>query len=540
MTISAELAQRISQHQQQLQTQSLSELFIGSDRAKQLTLAAAQLTLDFSRQFCTAETLQLFETLCDQLQLRSRIDDLFDGAIVNGTEQRPALHTSLRCMSDNTPNAAAVRNVQAAMQNLIDALYAGRISGFDGQSFTDLVHIGIGGSDLGPRFATTALRKFWNGKLRVHFVANIDPAELTDILGELNPATTLISTASKSFTTLETLANTTAARRWLQAAAGSRNVDSHFIAITANPAKAQAFGIPANQILPMWDWVGGRYSLWSAIGLPIAIAVGWDNFKKLLDGAAAMDTHYRSASFAQNMPALLGFFEWWYSTCWQAHSALVLPYSHRLRLFPAFLQQLSMESLGKGVDIDGQPLTDHSGLVVWGEPGTNSQHSFMQLLHQGTRFIPVDFIAVAEAETVAKGVADADARHSHLLANCLSQSRALMVGKSLDQAEQELSAAGMAHAQIQALAPHKVQPGNRPSNTIVLGTLNPESLGALIALYEHKVFTQSVLWNINAFDQWGVELGKQSAAAIFAALDGGNVASFDPSTQQLIERFKST
>ena len=498
------------------------------------SLEAAQLTLDFSKQFCTTETLQLFDALCDQLQLRNRIDDLFGGATVNGTEQRPALHTSLRANNTSAPNYADVVRVQTGMRNLVEALHMGQLNGFDGQPFTDLVHIGIGGSDLGPRFVTAALHSFWSKKLRVHFAANIDPAELADILSDLNPATTLFSAASKSFTTLETLTNTTAARRWLQAAAGTRNVDRHFIAITASPAKAQAFGIPATQILPMWDWVGGRYSLWSAIGLPIAIAMGWDNFKALLRGAAAMDAHYRSAPFTANMPALLGLLEWWYSSYWQAHSALVLPYSHRLRLFPAFLQQLSMESLGKSVDINGEPLSGHSGLVIWGEPGTNSQHSFMQLLHQGTRFIPVDFIAVAKTEH------DDDARHLHLLANCLSQSRALMVGKSLEQATQELMVAGLPNEQIETLAPHKVQPGNRPSNTIVLDTLNPESLGALIALYEHKVFTQSVLWSINAFDQWGVELGKQSAATIFAALDGDNTASFDPSTTQLIDRFKST
>jgi glucose-6-phosphate isomerase len=535
VTISAELAQRLSRHQQQLQTQSLSALFAADDaRAKTFSFDAAQLTLDFSKQFCTTETLQLFDELCTQLQLGDRIEDLFTGAIINGTEQRPALHTSLRSEDNAAPNYNDVARVQADMHKLVDALHSGQLKGFDDQPFTDLVHIGIGGSDLGPRFVTLALRSFWNGKLRVHFAANVDPVELTDILSELNPATTLFSTASKSFTTLETLTNTTAARRWIQAAAGERNVDKHFIAITANPAKAQAFGIPASQILPMWDWVGGRYSLWSAIGLPIAIAIGWDNFKALLQGAAAMDSHYRRAPFTANMPALMGFLEWWYSTYWQAHSALVLPYSHRLRLFPAFLQQLSMESLGKGVDVNGKPLPGHSGLVIWGEPGTNSQHSFMQLLHQGTRFIPVDFIAIAKTER------NDDARHSHLLANCLSQSRALMAGKSLEQAEQELAAAGMSREQIQALAPHKVQPGNRPSNTIVLDSLTPARLGALIALYEHKVFTQSVLWNINAFDQWGVELGKQSAVTIFAALDGDNSTRFDASTQQLIDRFKST
>ncbi len=531
--IASTLAPRFAQHHQQLQKQSLATLLQPAERAREFSLDAAQLTLDFSKQFCDSTTLQLFDELCAELQLRGRIDDLFNGAIVNGTEQRPALHTSLRTADESAPKHAEVVRAQTAMRTLVEALHANQLTGFDGRPFTDIVHIGIGGSDLGPRFVTAALRAFWSKRLRVHFAANVDPAELSDILADLDPATTLFSTASKSFTTLETLTNTTAARQWLQAAAGARNVDAHFIAITANAAKAQAFGIPAAQILPMWDWVGGRYSLWSAIGLPIAIAIGWDNFQALLDGAAQMDTHYRSAPFSANMPALLGFFEWWYSTYWHAHSALVLPYSHRLRLFPAFLQQLSMESLGKSVDREGNALAGHSGLVVWGEPGTNSQHSFMQLLHQGTRFIPVDFIAVVQPEQ--KG----DERHAHLFANCLSQSRALLVGKSLEQAREELRASGLPDDQIDALAPHKVQPGNRPSNTIVLDNLNPTRLGALIALYEHKVFTQSVLWDINAFDQWGVELGKQSAVSIYTALTESNAQNFDASTAQLIDRFKS-
>lgn len=523
---------------------SLLDLFNTPTRAQAFSLDAAQLNLDFSKHFCNAETLRLFDTLCVQMNLQARIEDLFDGAIVNSTEQRPALHTSLRAEDSRAPNYSAVARVQEDMRNLVEALYAGQLRGFGGQRFTDVVHIGIGGSDLGPRFVASALRAFRSERLRVHFVSNVDPDELTDTLRELNPATTLFISASKSFTTLETLSNTTAARRWLQTAAAAHGVDGHFIAITANPAKAQAFGIPAAQILPMWDWVGGRYSLWSAIGLPIAIAIGWDNFKALLHGAATMDAHYRSAPPTANMPALLALLEWWYSAYWQAHSALVLPYSHRLRRFPAFLQQLSMESLGKSVDLAGLPLAGHSGLAVWGEPGSNSQHSFMQLLHQGTRFIPVDFIAVASSNAPASSNAaanlddDGDRRHTHLYANCLSQSRALMIGKSRAQAERELASAGMTTEQIDALAPHKVQPGNRPSSTIVLDALTPERLGALIALYEHKVFTLSVLWNINAFDQWGVELGKQAATEIFAAIENGDASSLDPSTAHLIERFK--
>jgi glucose-6-phosphate isomerase len=530
----AELEHRLAQHRQQLSATSLIELFNQqSDRAVAFSIDAAGLTLDFSKHFCNADTLALFGALAGQVELRAHIEDLFKGTGVNRSEQRAALHTSLRSEDPNAPHYNEVRVAQAAMRALIDTLYAKQLKGFSGKSFTDVIHIGIGGSDLGPRFLVTALRAFWRNEINVHFVANVDPDELADTLAALNPETTLVISASKSFTTLETLTNTIAARNWLQAAAGAGSVDNHFIAITANSAKAIAFGIPAAQIFPMWDWVGGRYSLWSAIGLPIAIAIGWDNFQALLRGAAAMDTHYRTAPFTANMPALLGLLEWWYCNYWQAHSTLVLPYSHRLQLFPAFLQQLSMESLGKSVDMDGQFIAGHSGPVIWGEPGTNGQHSFMQLLHQGTRFIPTDFIVVARGS-------QKDERHAHLYANGLSQSRALMVGKSLDQVTQELINAGLSREQIAALAPHKVHIGKRPSSVIVLESLTPERLGALIALYEHKVFTQSVILNINAFDQWGVELGKQSAAIIFAALNGASTQELDPSTIALIEKFKAS
>ena len=529
----ANLAQRLSHHRQELEKIALTDLFDRNpDRAKQMTVNAAHLTLDFSKQRCNTETLQLFEQLGQAINLPNRIDAMFKGAIVNPTEQRAALHASLRSLDATAPMRDEIASVLNRMQTLTEALQQKKLVGFSGQVFTDVVHIGIGGSDLGPRFVVSALKAFWTGSQRVHFVANVDPCELADTLAELNPETTLIITASKTFTTLETLSNSQAARAWLQAAAGDRSIDAHLVAITANPARAASLGTPESQIFPMWDWVGGRYSLWSAIGLPIAIAVGWENFRALLDGAANMDNHYRTAPLAANMPALLAFFECWYSTDWNAHSALVLPYSHRLRLFPAFLQQLSMESLGKSVTIDGAPVEGNTGLVVWGEPGTNSQHSFMQLLHQGTRFIPVDFIAVAKPEDPG------NEQHTHLYANCLSQSRALMIGKSRQQVMSELQAGGLTNEEALALAPHKVHSGNRPSNTLFIDRLTPNALGALIALYEHKVHAQSVIWDINAFDQWGVELGKQSATAIFGVISGKTTAALDGSTSQLIERFR--
>lgn len=526
------LQQQLTAHKAELAGSSLLSLFSKPGRASQFQLTAAGLTLDYSKHFCTGRTLDLFEDLTRQIDLRNQIDRLFDGAAVNTTEQRPALHTALRSQDRNSPRYQEVAATKARMQKLVQALHQRQLSGFDGHPFTDVVNIGIGGSDLGPRFVNSALEPGASGSVRVHFVANVDPDELLDTLQGLNPATTLFITASKSFATLETLSNTQAARRWLQAAAGDSDLSGHFVAVTANAAAAIAFGIPADNIFPMWDWVGGRYSLWSAIGLPIAIAIGWDGFAALLDGAAAMDTHFREAAPRANMPVLLALLECWYSDHWQAHSALTLPYSHRLRLFPAYLQQLSMESLGKSVTLDGNKVQGHTGLPIWGEPGTNGQHSFMELLHQGTRFIPVDFIAVLRPEP------QGDERYRHLYANCLSQSHVLMVGKSAQQAHDEMLAAGMTPAQAATLAPHRAQPGNRPSSTIVMHSLTPATLGALIALHEHKVYTQSVIWGINAFDQWGVELGKKAASSIFSALGGDGGANLDESTNQLIGLFR--
>lgn len=534
MTDIAKLDHCFAQHQKQLCASSLIELFNNtSDRARQLSLSAAGLTLDYSKHLCNTDTLKLFDDLTCEMGLRDHIENLFSGIDVNRTEKRAALHTSLRSDAPRAPKHDEIAATKVQMRSLVEALHAGRLKGFSSEPFTDIVNIGIGGSDLGPRLVVTALRPYWSSSLRVHFVANVDPDELTDTLAGLRPETTLVITASKSFTTQETLSNTRAVKAWLQASAGERNVDHHFIAITSCPNKAIAFGIPSSQVLPIWDWVGGRYSLWSAIGLPIAAAVGWDNFEALLQGASDMDNHYRHTPFTQNMPTILALLEWWYCKYWQAHSALVMPYSHRLRLFPAFLQQLSMESLGKSVDIDGNPMQDQTGLVIWGEPGTNGQHSFMQLLHQGTRFIPVDFIAVAQSPT------DADDRHAQLYANCLSQSRALMTGRPLADVTGELLGSGLTPAEAAALAPHKVHPGNRPSSTIVLESLTPASLGALLALYEHKVHAQSVIWNINAFDQWGVELGKLSATTIFNAMRGEPTPQLDSSTRQLIEHYNS-
>jgi glucose-6-phosphate isomerase len=527
------LSARLQDHQQQLSTTHLSDLFQQDpQRAMRMQISAAGLTLDYSKNHCDATTLGLFGEAAANTRLRDTIADLMAGAIVNPTEQRPALHTALRSPQPPASVQHDIATVASRLENFIARLRSRQLTGFSGKPISDVINIGIGGSDLGPRMVTTTLKAWHNGP-HVHFVANIDPVELTDTLQRLDPASTLLITASKSFATLETRSNSLAARAWIEAAAQGRDFSGQLVAITASPDRARQFGIEDSNIFPMWDWVGGRYSLWSAIGLPIAIAIGWEQFRALLQGGAAMDEHYRTASVPHNMPAMLALLECWYLNHWDAHSIAVLPYAHRLRLFPAFLQQLSMESLGKATTLEGRAVDHHTGAVIWGEPGTNSQHSFMQLLHQGTRLIPVDFILPLAGETALSE------QHAHLVANCLSQSRALMVGRGADEVHRELAAAGLGEDDINRQLRHRILPGNRPSNTISMQRLEPATLGALIALYEHKVHAQSVLWGINAFDQWGVELGKKIEGQVFPVLAGNDEGgALDASTLSLAAQFR--
>jgi glucose-6-phosphate isomerase len=476
--------------------------------------------------------------LAEQAALPAAINALLHGDKVNNTEKRAALHTALR--STNSPlHGQEIADVLTRMEGMVAAIHNGSWRGFSGEKISDIVNIGIGGSDLGPQMATHALNAFNTQNVRLHFVSNVDPSCLQEILAHLNPARTLFIVASKSFTTLETLLNAEAAKHWILAATNSEQaqtaISKHFVAISTAVQKAQAFGIDAANILPIWDWVGGRYSLWSAIGLPIALAVGMRNFRQMLAGAAAMDEHFATAPLVQNMPVIMGLLGVWYRHFWGAHSHAVLPYDHYLRYFPDYLQQLDMESNGKSVSREGLTLPYSSGPIIWGSVGTNGQHSFHQLLHQGTHFIPADFILTLHGRTKNTE------RHCHLLANGLAQSQALMCGKTLEQAENELRQQGVSETEITSLAPHKTIPGNRPSSIISLDALTPFTLGALAALYEHKVYVQSVLWNINPFDQWGVELGKQLSMPIFHELNGaptinGNMQ--DASTTALIVRYQ--
>lgn len=518
-----------------LASQSLISLFVeDANRVNDYSAEAAGLYLDYSKNRVNDRVMALlFEAACEK-GLEPKIQSLLSGDMTNYTEKRPALHTALRgSLKAPIDKQALVADVQAQMTEFVDAVHSGRWVGATGKKITDIVNIGIGGSDLGPLMVTEALKPYQHPDINCHFVSNVDAADLLSALEKATPESTLFVVASKTFTTLETLTNATTARNWLTEALGTDiDVSKHFIATTSNVDNAVKFGIDEANIFPMWDWVGGRYSLWSSIGLPIALGLGMENFSLLLAGAAEMDTHFSEQPLEDNLPVILALLGVWYTNYWQAHTHAIIPYAHDLRMFPKYLQQLDMESNGKSATQNG-PVNHLTGPIIWGEAGTNGQHSFHQLLHQGTRLVPVDFIAPLKAQH------EHSEHQTHLFANCLSQSYALMVGKTLDQAKQEFIDIGYSNEESEQLAHHKVMEGNRPTNTILMDELTPRTLGALIALYEHKVFVQSVMWDINPFDQWGVELGKKISTLISGVIsDGTDGSSFDASTQSLIERFQ--
>ncbi len=511
-------------------------------RYAKYSLHAGPWLLDYSKNRITENTLPLLIALAEQAGLPTHIHDMFAGAKINRTEQRAVLHVALRnrgnqpVLVDGEDVMPAVNAVLAKMRNFSQAVRNGQWRGHTGKTVTDVVNIGIGGSDLGPLMVTEALRHYGRADLRLHFVSNIDGTHLLETLKPLNPETTLFIVASKTFTTQETLTNAWSARQWLVAALGDeRAVARHFVALSTNAEAVSKFGINTDNMFAFWDWVGGRYSLWSAIGLSIAIAVGMEHFEELLAGAYAMDEHFRSAPLERNMPVILGLLGVWYNNFFAAHTHAVLPYDQYLHRLPAYLQQADMESNGKQVTLDGQTIADYqTGAVLWGEPGTNGQHAFYQLIHQGTRLIPCDFIIPAQSHN------QLGEHHLILLSNFLAQTEALMQGKTSDEARQELTAAGLSGPALEQLLPHKVFPGNRPSNSLVCKRLDPHALGALIALYEHKIFTQGVIWGINSFDQWGVELGKQLAKNILPELRHDRpVATHDASTNGLINYWKT-
>ena len=533
--------QALNDHRKAMQDFSMREAFNADpQRFNQFTLSSCGLFLDYSKNLINAQTRDLLVGLANEVDLKGAIKALFEGEIVNASENRPALHTALRrpvgdkLLVNGVNVMPDVHKVLNQITDLVGRIHDGLWRGYTEKPITDVVNIGIGGSFLGPQLVSEALLSYTHKGVRCHYLANIDGSEFHELTMKLRAETTLFIVSSKSFNTLETLKNAQAARAWYLAQGGSEaELYRHFIAVSSNNAAAVAFGIREENIFPMWDWVGGRYSLWSAIGLPIALAIGMSNFKELLSGAYTMDQHFQSAPFEQNMPVLLALLGVWYGNFWGAQSHAILPYDHYLRNITKHLQQLDMESNGKSVRQDGTPVSTDTGPVIWGGVGCNGQHAYHQLLHQGTQLIPADFIVPIVS---FNPVAD---HHQWLYANCLSQSQALMLGKTRAEAEAELRDKGASEEEVQKLASHKVIPGNRPSNTLVVERISPRRLGALVALYEHKVFVQSVVWGINAFDQWGVELGKELGKGVYNRLVGSeeNPAE-DASTQGLINYFR--
>ncbi|WP_020674969.1 glucose-6-phosphate isomerase [Geopsychrobacter electrodiphilus] len=533
--------QALDKQQRQLASTSMRELFAADPhRFEQFSLQLNDLLFDFSKNFVTAETIERLTQLADQTGLRRNIDALFSGERINLTEGRAALHTALRNRGDKPVYVDGqdvmpqIRTVLRQMADFSDRVRNGSWRGYTGRPITDVVNIGIGGSDLGPLMVTEALKPYASNELRSHFVSNVDASQLCEILKTLNPETSLFLIASKTFTTQETLTNAHSARDWFLARAqDEQHIARHFVALSTNRAKVIAFGIDPANMFEFWDWVGGRYSLWSAIGLSIVLTIGMKNFEELLAGAHLVDEHFRSAAWGENIPVMMGLIGLWNNNFLGAETQAILPYDQYLHRFPAYLQQADMESNGKRVTLEGRAVDYATGPIIWGEPGTNGQHAFYQLIHQGTRLIPCDFLVAANSQNPL------GEHQAILLSNVLAQSEALMMGKTAAEARAEMTADGLSATEIEALLPHKVFPGNRPSNTFLYPRLDPKTLGMLIALYEHKIFVQANIWGTNPFDQWGVELGKQLAKKILPELTGdGAVGQHDCSTSGLIARIR--
>ncbi len=531
--------QALQEHVEQVRDLHMRELFAADpQRFNRYSLRCGELLLDYSKNRITDETLRLLFALARESALQDWIERMFRGDKINFTEQRAVLHTALRNRS-NTPVCVDGQDVMPEVNRVLEKMrgFTGQVrsgswKGFSGKPISDVVNIGIGGSDLGPVMVTEALIPY-QGPLAVHFVSNVDGSQIHDTLVRLNPETTLFLVASKTFTTQETLANAHQARRWLLEAAGADSaVAQHFVALSTNRAQVQAFGIDPDNMFEFWDWVGGRYSLWSAIGLSIALYVGMERFEELLAGAHDMDQHFRSAPLEQNMPVILAMLGIWYQNFMGAESHAILPYDQHLHRLPAYLQQADMESNGKRVTRSGEVVDYSTGPVIWGEPGTNGQHAFYQLIHQGTRLIPADFLTAVNAHHSLKG------QQQILFCNYIAQTEALMRGKTQAEARAELESQGLTEQQIRDLLPHKLFPGNRPTNSLLYPRLTPFLLGQLIALYEHKIFVQGAVWQINSFDQWGVELGKQLASMVQSELEQGIAGAHDASTLGLLDFYR--
>jgi len=529
-------------HHQEMEALHMRDMFkADEDRFNKFSLTFKDILLDYSKNRIDDKSMRLLFDLAREVELKPAIDRMFAGEKINNTEDRAVLHVALRNRSnrpvvvDGEDVMPAVNHVLDRMREFTESVRSGAWLGCTGKPITDIVNIGIGGSDLGPVMVCDALKPFAQEGLNVHFVSNVDGTQIVETLKGLSRETTLFVIASKTFTTQETIANAKTARDWFLTRGGTKSaVSKHFVAVSTNAKAVENFGIDTDHMFEFWDWVGGRYSLWSAVGLSIALYIGMDNFEKLLAGAHDMDEHFRTAPFEENMPVILALLGVWYNNFFDADSHAILPYDQYMHRFPAYFQQGDMESNGKRVTRDGEPVDYSTGPIIWGEPGTNGQHAFYQLIHQGTKLVPTDFLAPVDTKNPI------GQHHMLLLSNFFAQAEALMLGKTEDEVRTELEAEGLSGDVLETLLPHKVFPGNKPSNSILFQKLFPETLGALIAMYEHKIYVQSVVWNLNAFDQWGVELGKQLARKILPELMlDGEVTTHDSSTNGLINVYKS-
>ncbi len=532
----------LEKHQDKISEEAIADMFEANpDRFKEFSIQWNDFLFDFSKNIITDETVKLLTNLAQECKLKGAIEAMFTGEKINETEGRAVLHTALRSNSkealkvDGENIRPLIQKELDKMKAFTDKLHAGELKGFSGKPIKNIVNIGIGGSDLGPYMVTEALKPYQKEGINSYFVSNVDGSHLFQVLKKIDAEESLFIIASKTFTTQETMTNAESAKSWfLEKAKDEAAVSKHFIALSTNKKSVEAFGIDAANMFEFWDWVGGRYSLWSSIGMSIACAIGFDNFRSLLDGAEAMDEHFRETDFDKNLPVLTALLGIWYNNFFGAESHAILPYDQYLHRFSSYLQQGDMESNGKFVDRNGEPIAIQTGPVIWGEPGTNGQHAFYQLIHQGTKLIPSDFIACAQSQNPMGD------HHEKLLANFFAQTEALMKGKMEDEVLNELLKSGMSEDDMDELLPFKVFEGNQPTNSILIKKLTPYNLGSLIAMYEHKIFVQGIIWNVFSFDQWGVELGKQLAGNILPELKSDNkVESHDSSTNGLINLYKT-
>ena len=527
----------LTSHYESIKNKHLKELFKNNpERATELSIEWNDFYVDYSKNRIDNTTIELLLKLAEETKLSDAIASYFNGDIINETEGRAVLHTALRNFSDKEVNVSGrniipeVADVKRKIKDFSERVISGTLKGYTGKAFTDIVNIGIGGSDLGPVMITEAL-EFYKNDLNLHFISNVDGDHVHQNLKNLNPETTLFIVVSKSFGTQETLSNAITARKWFMDSASEEAVGKHFVAVSSNVQKVVDFGIEEKNIFPLWDWVGGRFSLWSAVGLSISISIGYDNFEKLLQGAHEMDTHFKNTPFKKNIPVILGLLSIWYNNFFHAESEAIIPYSQYLHRLPAYLQQGIMESNGKSVDRNGDAVTYQTGTIIWGEPGTNAQHAFFQLIHQGTKLIPAEFIGF-------KKTLFGDQEHQDkLMANFFAQTEALMNGKTKKEVQNELAAKNLSQDAIDKLLPFKIFEGNKPTTTLLIDQLTPKSLGAMVAMYEQRIFVQGIIWNIFSYDQWGVELGKQLADNILLEINNNHINAHDSSTTNLLKYY---